>query len=158
MPACLPSPGLEKMEGDHDGDPRELSRLPAPFPSRTITVIATISRATHVAGIMPLEAGMLFRLILMPSSLGEVPTWPKATCRDQGWRILSAQGRTPRSGARPRHIATMVTKLELGLGEGTRMHNGANSGPWGDTAVGGGSRETQPGHLTPPGPAEKPGL
>ena len=107
------------MEGDHDGDPCELARLPAPFSSRTITVIATISRATCVAGIMPLEAGMLFRLILMPSSPGEVPTWPKATCRDQGWSILSAQGRTPRSwwetqnGARPHHVATMVTELEL---------------------------------------------
>lgn len=38
------------------------------------------------------------------------------------------------------------------------MHNGVNSGLWGDTAVGGGSRETQPGNLTLPGPAEELGL
>lgn len=120
MPTCLPSLGLGKTEGDHDGDPRELSRPPAPFSSQTITVIATISRATHVVGIMLLEAGTLFRLILMlPPPPGEVPMWLKATCRDQGWCILSAQGRTPRSGwetwngARPCHVASVVTELEL---------------------------------------------
>lgn len=115
------SGGIGKMEGDHDGDPREFSRPPAAFSSQTITVTATASRATRVADIMLPEAGTLFRLIFMPAPppTGEVPTWPQAACRDQGWRLLSAQGHNPRrgretqNGACPHRVASVAAELEL---------------------------------------------
>ena len=96
---------------------------------------------------------------------------PQATCRDQGWCLLPAQGHTPRrgretqNGACPHHVAGVVTELALWPWRSDTVHSqsvfasgcGMDSGLWG-TRPWGDSRETQPGHLTPPSPAEKPGL
>lgn len=167
------SGGIGKMEGDHDGDPREFSRPPAAFSSQTITVTATASRATRVADIMLPEAGTLFRLIFMPAPPQQVryPRGPRLPAGTRAGAFFQPKVITPGGGGRlgtglvP--IASPAWRLSwsCGLGEVTRMHSQSvfasgccvDSGPWA-TQPWGDSRETQPGHLTPPGPEEKPGL